>query len=529
MHYKKQKQILPLLILAIAVMIQVSCTKQEPSDLSAESIIPKPVSVVSTGDYFTLRPGTGIFVMGESSELLNIGHYLADRLRPSTGYSLNVKSTSDDPGKASILLSIEGASDAGSNSEGYELVITGKQMKLTAATYAGLFRGVQTIRQLLPARIEMKEKQEGPWKVATGTIRDYPEYSYRGAMLDVARHFFGVDDVRRFIDFLAYYKMNRLHLHLSDDQGWRIEIKSWPNLTLHGGSTEVGGGPGGYFTQEQYRAIIDYAEENYITIIPEIDMPGHTNSALSSYPELNCDGRATELYTGIEVGFSSFCIHKEITYKFIDDVIREISEMTPGPYFHIGGDESHATKLSDYIPFMERVQEIAESHGKQCIGWDEIANAKMKPNSIAQNWANPKNANKAVAQGAKILMSPASKAYIDMKYDKTTKYGLQWAGFVEVDVSYNWDPAMLVPGVGKEDIVGVESPLWTENITNIDQIEYMVFPRLAGIAEIGWTPAESRKWEEYRTRLGRHGERFDAMGINYYKSPLVDWTGLSNN
>ncbi|NLA50012.1 MAG: family 20 glycosylhydrolase, partial [Bacteroidales bacterium] len=230
----------------------MSCINQEPSDLSAESIIPKPVSVVSTGAYFTLRSNTTIYVMGESSELLNIGHYLADRMRPSTGYSLNVKSTLDDPGKGSILLSMEGTSDSGVNSEAYELVITGKQIRLTAVTYAGLFRGIQTIRQLLPARIEMTERQEGPWKIATGTISDYPEYSYRGAMLDIARHFFSVDDVGRFIDFLAYYKMNRLHLHLSDDQGWRIEIKSWPDLTLHGGSTEVGGGPGGFFTQEEY-------------------------------------------------------------------------------------------------------------------------------------------------------------------------------------------------------------------------------------------------------------------------------------
>lgn len=525
MIQKKKTQIIPVIILITALMLQVSCTEKIPSDLVKESIIPKPASVTSTGDYFTIKPRTTIYVMGESSELLNIGHYLAEKLRPSTGYEINVEPTSEDPGRGAILLTIA-AVGGNTNEESYELSVTKKQLRLSAATTEGIFRGVQTIRQLLPAEIEMETQQEGPWKIGTGTITDYPEYSYRGAMLDVSRHFFSVDDVRRFIDFLAYYKMNKLHLHLSDDQGWRIEIKSWPDLTLHGGRTQVGGGEGGYYTQEQYSALVDYAEKCYITIVPEIDMPGHTNAALSSYPELNCNGKARELYTGTNVGFSTLCTNKEITYKFIDDVVREIAAITPGPYFHIGGDESHVTKLSDYIPFVERVQEIVSNHGKQSIGWDEIANAKLRSGSVAQHWANVENANKAVEQGAKILMSPASKAYIDMQYNESTKPGLHWAGYVEVDVAYNWDPATLVPGIGKEHIIGVEAPLWTETITNIDEIEIMVFPRLPGIAEIGWTSSASRNWDEYKIRLGNHGARFEAMGIDYYKSPLINWTSV---
>ena len=525
MIYKKHLSLFSMLLI-IALMLQVSCSEKTPSDLTKASIIPKPVSISSTGEYFALKPNTTIYVMGESSEILNIGHYLADRLKPSTGYDLNVRSTFKDPGRGAIILTISGVG-GNTKEESYELIITKKQVRLSAGTHEGLFRGIQTIRQLLPAGIEMAGRQEGPWKIATGTISDYPEYSYRGAMLDVARHFFSVDDVRRFIDFLAYYKMNKLHLHLSDDQGWRIEIKSWPNLTLHGGSKQVGGGNGGFYTQEQYSAIVDYAKECYITIVPEIDMPGHTNAALASYPELNCDGKARELYTGTEVGFSTLCTGKEITYKFIDDVVREIAAITPGPYFHIGGDESHVTKLSDYIPFVERVQEIVAKHGKQAIGWDEIANAKLKQNSIAQHWANAENANKAVKQGARLLMSPANKAYIDMQYNKSTKLGLHWAAYIEVDAAYNWDPATLVQGIGKENIAGIEAPLWTETITNIDEIEYMVFPRLPGIAEIGWTPASLRNWDEFKIRLGKHGERFDAMGIDYYKSPLVEWTSIT--
>jgi hexosaminidase len=317
--------------------------------------------------------------------------------------------------------------------------------------------------------------------------------------------------------------MNVLHLHLSDDQGWRIEIKSWPNLATYGGSTQVDGGKGGYYTQVQYADIVKYAKERYITIVPEIDMPGHTNAALASYAELNCNGKATELYTGTRVGFSTFCTGKEVTYKFIDDVVRELAALTPGPYIHIGGDESHSTKKEDYIPFINKVQDIVLSHGKQILGWDDIAIAGLKPNVVAQHWANIKNAKMAVNQGAKILMSPSTKAYLDMQYDKTTPLGLHWAAYIEVDSAYKWDPAKLVPGVGNENVLGIEAPLWTETITNMDQMEFMVFPRLPGYAEIGWTPALTRNWEEYKVRLGKQGERFKAMDINYYPSSLVPW------
>ena len=412
--------------------------------------------------------------------------------------------------------------------EGYDLTISKGMLKLSANSPAGLIRGIQTIRQILPAGIEMALKQNGPWKIATGTITDYPEYSYRGIMIDVARHFFGVEEMKRIIDFLTFYKMNVLHLHLSDDQGWRIEIKSWPNLAAHGGSIEVGGGHGGFYTQEQYSEIIRYANEHYITVVPEIDMPGHTNAALASYPELNCDGKATELYTGTEVGFSTLCTKNEVTYKFVDDVVRELAELTPGPYFHIGGDESHVTAKEDYIAFINKVQGIVLGYGKHVIGWDEIANTNLRANSIAQHWDKAENAVKAVSQGTKIIMSPAKKAYLDMQYDSTTTPGLHWADYIEVDKAYSWDPAMLVQGVGKDKILGVEAPLWTETITDMDEMEYMLFPRLPGYAEIGWTPASARDWNEYKKRLGNQSARFNSMGINFYQSSLVPWAGEQN-
>ncbi len=513
------------LLFVTMMVIPLSCTKETPSDLTKESIIPKPVSVTATGDYFTLKAKSIIFIAGGSEDLMQVGRYLAGKLQPVTGFMTEVKSIEGEPKPGNIYLTLADL-DEKLGDEGYELTITKQMVRVAARKPAGLFRGIQTIRQIVPAERDSVTAKSGSLKIAAGTIVDYPEYSYRGAMLDVSRHFFSAEDVKHYIDNLAFYKINVMHLHLSDDQGWRIEIKSWPDLANHGGTTQVGGGKGGYYTQDQYKDIVNFAGARYITIVPEIDMPGHTNAALSSYPELNCNGKATDLYTGTEVGFSTLCTKKDITYKFIDDVVRELSEMTPGPYFHVGGDESHATKIEDYIPFINKVQEIVTSYGKQVIGWDEIALSTLKPNSVAQHWANVSNAQKAVSQGAKVLMSPAIKAYLDMQYDSTTPLGMHWAAYIEVDDAYNWDPATLVPGLGKENIIGIEAALWSETLTNLDEIEYMVFPRLPGFAEIGWTPAAMRNWDEYKIRLADHEKYFNAMGINYYRSKKVPWPGM---
>jgi hexosaminidase len=518
----KHNLIISASFISIMMVLPISCKTEIQSDLSRENIIPKPVSINPTGSYFTLKQKSKIFVYGESDEMKQAGQYLTDKLKSLTGLEPGIKTASGEPWSGNIFLELSNL-DEKFGDEGYELTITKKLVKLTARKPAGIFRGIQTIRQILSLSTDSVSKKSGAWRMATGTITDYPDYSYRGAMLDVARHFFDVGDVKLFIEYLAFYKMNVLHLHLSDDQGWRIEIKSWPNLTQHGGSTQVGGGKGGYYTQEQYADIVKYAQDRYITIVPEIDMPGHTNAALASYPELNCDGKATELYTGTNVGFSTLCTNKEVTYKFIDDVVKELAAMTPGPFIHIGGDESHVTKIEDYIPFVNKVQEIVTQHGKQVIGWDEIALSSLKPNSVAQHWANVPNAKKAVSQGAKILMSPAVKAYLDMQYDSTTPLGLHWAAYIEVDSAYIWDPVTLITGLEKENIIGIEAALWSETVTNMDEIEYLVFPRLPGYAEIGWTPASMRNWEEYKIRLAEHAGHFKAMDINYYPSKKVPW------
>ena len=269
--------IIPALFLAAMIFIPTSCKPKTPTDLTKESIIPKPVSITATGDYFTLNKKTVIFVSGDSEEMINMGNYLAERLNPVIGFSVKLNTASEGPKSGKIILTLSGL-DKKFGEEGYELNITKDLIALTATKPAGIFRGIQTIRQIVSK--DTISKRPGVFKISTGTITDYPDYSYRGMMLDVARHFFSVEDVKQVIDYLAFYKMNVMHLHLSDDQGWRIEIKSWPNLTAHGGSTQVGGGKGGFYTQEQYSDIVKYASDRYITIVPEIDMPGHTNAAL---------------------------------------------------------------------------------------------------------------------------------------------------------------------------------------------------------------------------------------------------------
>lgn len=510
--------------LVIVVTMFSSCKTPTPKDLAKENLIPKPTNLIATGSSFELTDRTVIYAQGESDGIQEVGNYLADFLAPATGFQTKVKVVSSFKNSKGIALILSEAKES-LGDEGYELKITEKNIILEAYKTAGLFRGVQTIRQLLPAKIEAGVLQQGPWEIATGTIEDAPSYAFRGAMLDVARHFFNVEDVKRYIDLIAAYKMNILHLHLSDDQGWRIEIKSWPNLTTHGGSTEVGDGKGGFYTQEQYADIVQYAADRYITVIPEIDIPGHTNAALASYPELNPDNKAKELYTGIEVGFSTLDPNKEITYKFVEDVVREMAMLTPGPYIHIGGDESHATKEDEYITFINRVQEIVNANDKQMIGWADVAAAKLKENSIAQFWQEkPDNALKAVAQNVKVIMSPATRAYMDMKYDSICPIGLSWVGYTEVDEAYDWELETIVEGINRENILGIEAALWTETVENMDHIEFLVFPRLPGYAEIGWSSDTNKNWDEYKVRLGEQKARFEYMGINYYKSPLVPWT-----
>ncbi|NOS56811.1 MAG: family 20 glycosylhydrolase [Cyclobacteriaceae bacterium] len=521
-------------------MVILSCNRENQAPLHSLPLIPLPTEVKSSSGSFELVDKTVVSIPMASAEWEHIAKSLIYVLEPATGFAFSIQKGESEQGISFISITNKALGE-----EGYIIAIDEKLISISSNGTLGAFRAIQTLRQLFPASIEAKTIQKNKWKIPAGTIRDFPRYGYRGVMLDVARHFFSLDEVKRYIDLIALYKINFLHLHLSDDQGWRIEIKSWPNLTFHGGKTEVGGGEGGYYTQEQYKEIIKYAQERYITIVPEIDMPGHINSALASYGELNggtivpaegrfanaantnkiLDGKSkpTELYTGVEVGWSTLRLEKEATFRFVEDVIREISAITPGPYFHIGGDEAQVTKKEDYVQFINRFQHIVKANGKTMMGWEEIAQGEIGNNTIVQHWNLPKYAMMAVEKGSKLLMSPAKKAYLDMSYDSTSSFGLHWAAYIEVDSAYSWDPESIVEGALTENIIGIEAPLWSETISNMDEVEYLLFPRLPGYAEIGWSQQKGRNWEEYKLRLGKHASRFKALNIDFYRSKRVPW------
>jgi len=484
-------------------------------------VLPAPVEVHPHGPAFRLTART---VIEAPPSARAVAERLAAALRPATGFRLPVVGHSP-AGAPAVTLAI-GRPEARLGAEGYRLTVRRTGVTIRANRTAGLFAGVQTLRQLLPVAIDATTRQRADWTVAGGEIVDYPRFAYRGAMLDEARHFHTPAEIKQYIDEISRFKVNYLHLHLADDQGWRIQIDSWPRLTEVGGApgTGVDGVGGGYLTKRDYRDLVRYAADRFVTIVPEIDMPSHVNAAQVAYPELTCDGTAPPPRTDTEVGYSSLCIGKEVTYRFVEDVIRELAALTPGPYLHVGGDEAHATTDADYVTFEQRVLPLVAKYGKTAYGWNEITKAPAAHRAVAQYWGletQDATLAAAVAAGTKVVMSPANLAYLDMKYDRTTRLGLSWAGYIEVDKAYGWDPGTHVSGVPESAVLGVEAPLWSETLRSIDDIEFMAFPRLAAIAELGWSPV--RDWTSFRSRLGAYGPRWTARGVGFYPSPQIDW------
>ena len=471
---------------------------------------------------YSIKDSTTIIIpSAATADVTRVANMLAFQLRPPTNFAIPIVADTLPASKAPIRLRLAERADLGT--EGYTLGVTPDSVSISAPTAAGLFHGIQTLRQLLPWRIESEfhELAGKNWQVPALAIVDRPRFAWRGAMLDVSRHFFSVDEVKQYIDILALYKFNTLHLHLGDDQGFRIEIKSRPTLTT-AGDLQVGGGPGGFYTQADYSEIVRYAADRFITIVPEIDMPAHSNAMLRSYPQLSCGRRAPAPYTGIDVGFSALCPDNDSTYALLDDILGELAALTPGEYLHVGGDEVKALTKEQYIKFIDRVQDIVTKHGKKMVGWEEIAQAHILPTTISQQWQTD-SARNALAAGAKLLMSPGPKAYIDMKQNIYAELGLRWAGYNEVRTSYDWDPATYVPGATEANIIGVEAPLWSESIRNITAAEYLAMPRLPSLAEVAWTPQAQRNWDDFRKRVALHAPRWRLLGINYYPSPQIPW------
>lgn len=480
----------------------LSCSPKKINSLDSLSLIPYPLKIENTGGYLPISELTTISSTGADSPLV-----LEMKSFWETSLVLPLETKTEGRLELKIDSGIEGQ-------EAYQLQLTEEGVVIRAADEEGLYRAWQSLQQIL-----VFSKETG--KIPTGTITDKSVYPFRGVMLDVARHFFTVSEVKRFIDLIALYKFNFLHLHLSDDQGWRIEIKSWPDLTALSSDSEVGGTQGGFYTQEDYQELVAYAADRFITIIPEIDIPGHTNAVLHAYPILNCDGVAPPVHTGIEVGFSSLCVEKPITYQFVEDVIRELAAITPGPYLHLGGDETQATPEDQFIDFVDKVLPMVNRYGKIPMGWFETRKTNYKGQVVSQYWAKEADDPEGVRKGTPILMTPSSFAYLDMKYDTLSKHGLFWAGYTSVQKAYDWSPKTLVPSLPVEDIIGIEAALWSETISDNKGIDYLAFPRILGHAEIGWTEDELRNWEEYKQRLQKHLVWLRSKGVAYYKSPLL--------
>ncbi|MGH9213969.1 MAG: beta-N-acetylhexosaminidase [Acidimicrobiales bacterium] len=492
---------------------------------SFASLIPRPTELTPAEGELALVETTTILVDGSAADIGGVAaaELLRGYLGPATGLDLPV---AEGDGAGPTIRLTAAVDDPGLGDEGYELVVDPDGVEVRAAGAAGFRWAVQTIRQLLAPEIESGAPQPGTFTVPAGTVRDVPRFAWRGAMLDVARHFFAPEDVQRVIDLLALYKLNRFHLHLTDDQGWRLQIEQHPELTEVGAATEVDGGPGGFYTQEQYRQLVEYAAARGIVVVPEIDVPGHTAAALASLPGLGCPGVPTSsVATGFSDGMSSLCAtaDADTTYAFMEDVVDEVAALTPGPYIHLGADEARATSPEDYRRFLTRAAEIVRAAGRQPIGWDEIATAELGPDTLVQYWMSVPNALAAAEQGASLIMSPASRTYLDMKYDDSTPIGLTWAGTIDTRRAYEWDPATFVSGLPAGQILGVEAPLWTETVADLAQVEQMMLPRLPGYAEIGWSAPEGRTWDEYGPRIAAHAARWTAGGRDFTRDPVVPW------
>lgn len=553
LHRNKYAKVALAAVLTVAVagtsvpFTALDVKAEDASAAQSNTIIPKPLeyNADESGGEFVLEADSEIYISGDA-EVEKIGTYLQEEFGKSTGYELPVM-TGEGASAEDILLAADG--DEALGEEGYTITVGESGIKVSGYDAHGIFNGVQTLRQLFPADIENTTVVSGvEWAAPYCDIYDKPEYSYRGAMIDSARHFFSVESVKRQIDHMAKYKINKLHLRLADDQGWRLEIKgetetgeSYDKLRTIGASTScsTNGYRPGQYTQEEFRELAEYAADHYVEIIPEFDMPGHSWAALVSLEYLNSteDGKPhsgnydnTKPYDGWDVGFSTLECRNENTYKFIEEVIKQAAPLYPSKYIHIGGDEAHSTSTEDYTYFMNRVTEIAQKYGKTPIGWqnyDSVVESTVadKDNTVTQYWLTDGAKYK---DGVKYVVSPANYAYMDMIYDSSCPYGLQWAGPNPIDDAYNWDPTNYLPeGGSKDQIVGIEAPLFGETLATDEALDYMIYPRLMGHAEIGWTPKENRDWNEYKTRMIAHGERLRNQGIgffedeNYWEKPVI--------
>lgn len=551
-----------LFVSCATILFCIEATAQD------NSLIPIPVSVSPGTGSFMLSAQTAIVVPSKQPALQKIATYLMEKVNPSTGFTLKTSESSNGESVIEFVLNSKPNPQLGA--EGYTLVINPAKVSISANSPSGIFYGVQTFLQLLPKEIESKHLQsQVKWEVPANTILDYPRFPWRGIMLDVSRHFFSKDYVMEYIDQLARYKFNRLHLHLTDDNGWRIEIKSLPKLTSVGawrvprtgtfGSNAVpkpGEKPtyGGFYTQEDIKELVRFAKDRYIEIVPEIDVPGHSMAALASYPELSVT-KDTTVKVNPGTNFSTwfgngkFEMHIDNTlnptdekvYQFLDKVFTEIAALFPYEYIHMGGDEcykgywerdpgvqafmkknkiNNGEELQSY--FVKRVAKIISAKKKKMIGWDEILEGGIAPGAAVMSWRGTKGGIEASHLKHPVVMSPAPQYYLDMVQGERS---VEPPVYSTARLKDTYLLNILPEGIDSAFVLGGQGNLWTEQIPTEAHAEYMTYPRAFAIAETMWSPKGRRRWDNFVMRVEDHFQRFDEGRINYAPSiydPIIE-------
>lgn len=532
---------------------------------SVINIIPMPVSMKTSAGSYSLTNSSALGY--DNDESRKVAETFADRFNRASGFSLNVRKGNS----SSVQFNLNKKPALQLGSEGYTLESGQNGVVITANGQAGLYYGMQTLLQLLPKEVEGKAVSGIDWKIPYVSITDYPRFGWRGLMLDVSRHFFTKEEVKQYLDQMAAYKYNTLHWHLTDDNGWRIEIKSLPKLTQVGAWRVERHGQfgqlappkegekatyGGFYTQDDIKEIIKYAHDRNITIVPEIDIPGHSMAALAAYPELSCTkDPSTKVNPGSSFsewyGNGKFKMlidntlnpSDEKVYEFLDKVFTEVATLFPNPYIHAGGDECYKgywekdpgcqalmKKMNMKTPeelqsyFMKRVEQILKSKGKKMIGWDEILEGGLAPEAAVMSWRSINGGIEAARMQHNVVMTPTTYAYIDYQQGEPTIEGPMYAS-LRMKTCYSFNP---VPdGVDAKYILGGQGNLWTEQIPTFRYADYMTWPRAFALAEDFWSPNESKNWNDFVHRVETHMERFDIAGINYSKAiydPIINTT-----
>ncbi|HEX2095195.1 MAG TPA: beta-N-acetylhexosaminidase [Longimicrobiaceae bacterium] len=560
----------PLASLLCGVLLFTGCSDLlSPSDrglsdaqLRRYPVVPIPAHLRPRSGELRLTPQTRIVLSDPgSAELRSIAALLVEPLRAASGLPFPVSPVPAAVAETDAIVLRLAAGLAGTSPERYRLSVTRSRAELTAATPAGLFRGTQTLRQLLPAAVEEGVRARsvwggggtgvagapGEWTVPAVEIEDAPRFPYRGMHLDVSRHFMPAEFVKKYIDLLALYKFNHFHWHLTDDQGWRIEIRKYPRLTQVGAwrretvlggnlSPYVGDGTphGGFYTQDQIRDIVAYAAARHVTIVPEIEMPGHSRAAIAAYPELSCHGQPVEVATTWGIFLDVYC-PKEETFAFLEDVLTEVMALFPGEYIHVGGDEVRkeqwanspiARELIDreglawvdglQSYFIRRIGTFLNSRGRKLIGWDEIMQGGIPPGATVMSWRGADPGYEAARRGHDVIMAPLTHTYFDHYQADPGGEPLAAGGLLTLEKVYDFDPAP--PRLGAAEagrILGAQGNVWTEYMPTPRQVEYMVFPRLLALSEAVWSPREARGWKGFQARLPAHTGRLDRLGVRY--------------